>query len=105
MPHRYPKKPAHALPSVESVTALNRSTSSPNILISSSPSVPQTTKAKTNDKQKPLKTVRTWFKLLSIHQFIRRKHKNPPRNKKSKSKNLTVDQNANGLRRFSELLF
>ncbi|CAF2088647.1 unnamed protein product [Rotaria magnacalcarata] len=102
--HRHPKKILHSLPTIASVSTMNRSTSTPNMVISSSSSINPITKPKTNGRRRPLKTIRAWFKTLSLRPFLRSNHKQTQENNASKIKKQPIPHRSAGLRRFSELL-
>ncbi|CAM4877310.1 unnamed protein product [Rotaria socialis] len=102
--YRRPKTILHPLPTIDSLSTMNRSTSTPNMMISSSSSVNPITKPKTNGRRRPLKAIRTWFKTLSLRPFLRSNHKQTQENNASKIKNQPIPHGSTGLRKFSELL-
>ncbi|CAF1089926.1 unnamed protein product [Rotaria sordida] len=97
--HPHHTKKLHPIPTARYISPNNRSISTPEIMISSS--LPATsTKLKTNDRRRSLKTVRTWFKSLSLRPFLPRIRKSLHNNNPSKPQ---IPRQSTGLRRFSEL--
>jgi hypothetical protein len=78
---RHPKKLRHPIITINPVSTTDRSTSVPNMLLSSTPlSSSPTTTDKTHKQQRPLKTMRTWLKSSRFGRFVQSFNKNSRQN-------------------------